>query len=411
MKPTVLIATTFRWFPTARLGMALAKAGCTVDAVCPWRHPIRAATAVRRTFRYNGLAPIESFAAAITASRPDLIVPCDDVAIIHLHEIYDRELRRAGAESELCAVIERSLGAPASFPVVRARTAFMNLAEEEGVRVPKTRLIANLKDLKRWATEMGFPIVLKSDGTSGGDGVRIVHTMEEAEDAFRVLRAPPLLVRALKRALVDRDVTLVVPSLLRNRFVVNAQAFVSGREATSTVACWKGTILASLHFEVLNKHDSTGPSTVLRLIDNVDMTTAAEKMVSRLGLSGVIGFDFMLEQSTGNAYLVEINPRATQVGHLTLGQGRDLPAALYAAVTGETIRESAKVTENATIALFPHEWLRNPQSPFLQSGYHDVPWEESEFIRVCVGTRRKRSALYSQRQQAQALSPVRVPRR
>jgi biotin carboxylase len=286
----------------------------------------------------------------------------------------------------------------------------MDLAAEEGVRCPHTEVIASKNDLRDFVHRIGLPTVLKSNGTSGGEGVRIVRTIEEAERAFRILQAPPLMARAAKRALIDGDVTLVLPSMMRDRFVVNAQAFVTGREATSTVACWEGAILASLHFEVLNKHDVTGPSTVLRLIENADMSNAAEKMVRRLGLSGVIGFDFMLEPETGNAQLVEINPRATQVGHLPLGKGHDLPAALYAAVTGEMVRESSKITENETIALFPHEWLRNPQSSFLQSGYHDVPWEESEFIRVCVRTRRKQSALYSERQQAQALAPVRVPR-
>ncbi len=369
--------------------MALANAGCMVEAVCPTGHPIGLTSAVRRTHAYRGLAPIESFAAAIAAASPNLIVPSDDVAVGHLHKLYDRERRRGEAGTATCALIERSLGTPASFSVVRKRALFMQLAEEEGVRVPKTEVIATTDDLELCAAQMGFPLVLKSDGSSGGYGVRIVRTYEQAERAFRKLQAPPLLVRAAKRALVNQDTTLVWPSLFRERFVVSAQAAVAGREATSTVACWNGAILASLHFEVLKKHDSTGPSTVLRLIENAEMSFAAEKMVRRLGLSGVIGLDFMLETQSGDAYLIEINPRATQVGHLALGPGRDLPAALYAAISGNSVRESPKVTASDVIALFPHEWLKNPESQFLQSGYHDVPWQEPQLIRACVGTRRK----------------------
>jgi hypothetical protein len=408
MKPTVLIATTCHWFPTARLGMALANAGCTVDAVCPRSHPISVTSAIRRAHTYYGLAPLKSLAAAIFATRPNLIIPCDDVAVLHLHELYNRELRRGKAGAATCDLIERSLGAPASFSIVHARAAFMRVAYEEGVRAPKTEEIRSISDLEELTARMGFPVVLKSDGTSGGDGVRIVRSLEEAARAFRKLQAPPLLARAAKRSLVDRDMRLVWPSLLQNRFVVNAQAFVRGREATSTVACWKGAILAGLHFEVLNKHKSTGPSTVLRFIDNPDISFAVETMVRRLGLSGVIGFDFMLEAQTGKAHLIEINPRATQVGHLALGTGRDLPAALYAAMSGNAIHESPKVTDKDTIALFPHEWLRNPESPFLQSGYHDVPWEEPQLIRICGGTRRKQFVLDSQRKQIHVLSPARL---
>src|SRR5437870_13782329 len=115
---------------------------------------------------------------------------------------------------------------------------------------------------------MGFPTVLKADRTSGGEGVRVVYTIEQAEQACRRLQAPPLLARAAKRAVVDQDTTLVWPSLLRRRSVVNAQAFVAGREATSTVACWDGAVLASLHFEVLNKRSSVGPATVSRPSEN-----------------------------------------------------------------------------------------------------------------------------------------------
>jgi predicted ATP-grasp superfamily ATP-dependent carboligase len=176
---------------------------------------------------------------------------------------------------------------------------------------------------------------------------------------------------------------------------VSAQAFVAGHEATSTVACWQGNVLASLHFEVLRKSSVAGHATVVRLIENVEISSAVEKAVRRMGLSGLCGFDFMLEASTGNAYLIEINPRATQVAHLGLGAGRDLPAALYGAVSGQKAREAAPATENRTIALFPHEWARDPQSEFLRTGYHDVPWNTPELVYACISRSRKQSQWYA----------------
>jgi predicted ATP-grasp superfamily ATP-dependent carboligase len=406
MKPTVLIVTTSRWLPTARLAMALAHAGCTVDALCPAHHPMGKISAVRETYVYRGLTPLTSFARAVAKGKPDLIVPGDDLATLHLHRLYERE----GGHGEVAKLIECSLGAPESFPVVYARTRFIELAQQEGIRAPKTGVIANADALRQWIGRIGFPAVLKANGTSGGDGVRVVRTFEEAERALGALQAPPILARAAKRALLDHDQTLIWPSLFRRRSVVNAQEFVAGREATSAVACWKGAVLASLHFEVVHKRDSAGPSSVLRLIENEDMSAAAEKMVRRLKLSGLHGFDFMLEAHTGNACLIEINPRATQVGHLTLGPGRDLPAALYAALSGEGLHPAAQVTENDTIALFPQEWKRDPESAFLQSAYHDVPWEEPELLRACAHSLRKPSAGPAPQNPVQALSAVRLPR-
>jgi len=410
VKPTVLVVSTSRSFSPARLAMALVNAGCTVKAVCPPRHPLAKTSAVSQVLTYHGLAPLVSLAGAIAATKPDLVLPFDDPATLHLHELHHQELRRGKAGAGTCSLIERSLGAPAGFPIVYARTTTMELAEQEGIRIPKSAVVRSTDDLRKSITRMGFPIVLKANATSGGDGVSIVHTLAEAEHALQALAAPPLLARAAKRAFIDQDLTLVWPSLLRKRYVVNAQAFVTGREATSAIACWKGTVLASLHFEVLKKQDAGGPSTVLRLIENPEMSAAAEKMARRLELSGLHGFDFMLEAHTGNPYLIEINPRATQVGHLTLGPGRDLPAALHAAVTGEVIRPAPKVTENDTIALFPQEWIRNPASAFLKSGYHDVPWEEPDLIRVCIRRRGNQTAQYLQQRWIEALFRVRRPR-
>ena len=392
MKATVLVATTSGWFSTARLAMALAKAGFTVKAVCPSRHPLGKTGAVEETYTYHGLAPILSFEKAISDAKSDLIIPGDDLATQHLHEVYHRMNRNGKAGEAICALIERSLGSPESFAVVYARTRFMELAQEEGVRVPKTEVISNLEGLRKWVASKGFPTALKTDGSWGGEGVRISHTSKGAERAFRSLANPPLLAMAVKRALTNRDTTLVWPSLLHCHPTVNAQVFVPGREATSTVACWKGNVLAALHFEVLNKVDSTGPATVLRLIENAEMSAATEKMVRRLNLSGIQGFDFMREAQTGNAYLIEINPRTTQVGHLMFGPGRDLPAALYAAVSGEAVHATPKVTDKDAIAIFPQEWIRDSASPFLQSAYHDVPWEAPKLVLACIRERRQQKA-------------------
>ena len=405
MKPTVLLATTARWIPTARLAMALASAGFRVEAVCPSGHPLTKTGVATKTYSYRGLRPLSSFANAIAAAKPDLIVPGDDLATFHLHQLHqkEREHRRNG---ELRALIERSLGAPESFPTVFQRAAFLELAQELNVRSPRTEVIADSADLRSWAANVGFPIALKADGTSGGDGVKIAFNLEEAENAFRALSAPPLLVRALKRTLVDQDDTLLRPSLLRRHSIVNAQVFVAGREATSAIACWQGAVLASLHFEVVKKAQALGHATVVRVIENQEMSIAAERLVQRLHLSGLHGLDFMLEGKTGKAHLIEINPRSTQVGHLTLGLGRDLPAALYSAISGMPVRPARKVTEKDTIALFPQEWIRDETSPFLRSCYHDVPWQVPELVGACVLSRRKQHSWYASKARLKSTPPV-----
>jgi len=393
LKPTVLLVTTSRWFPTARLAVALAHAGCNVAAVCPSGHPIAKTTVVTRILAYRGLAPLRSVAAAIRATNPDLLISGDDLATWHLHCLHAQEqkLRSYKFGSPFSQLIERSVGAPEFFDAIDDRAAFMHLAMEEGVRIPQTATIATSDDLRQWMAQVGFPTVLKANGTSGGVGVRVLNNAEQALSALRDLQAPPLVARAAKRAIFDRDTTLLLRSLRRIRSAVHAQCFIAGQEATSAVACWNGVVLASVHFAVLQKGHAAGHATVLRRIAHPEMAVAIEKMARRLRLSGLHGFDFMLEDRSDNAYLIEINPRATQVCHLSFGPGHDLPGALISALAGTEARPASRITENDMIALFPQEWLRDSSSPYLRSAYHDVPWDQPELLRACLRKRAPRS--------------------
>jgi hypothetical protein len=386
VKPIFLIATTGNWVTTARLGISLSHAGGHVESICPAGQLIRKTSALRKAYPYNALSPLRSFRDAILCARPDLIVSADDLSTQHLLDLYAQEKQDDSGGSAICDLIERSLGSPKSFPFMMARASFMKIAEEEGIRIPKTRVIRETNDLKACVSEMGFPLVLKADGSSSGEGTQVVRTVREADRALGSLQRPLHFVRVVKRVLVNQDLRSVRPKLQRRRAIVNAQKFIAGRDATSLVACWEGVVLGGLHFEVVQKQYTYGPASVMRLIENPEIESAIAKAVRRLKLSGLHGFDFLLEDSTELPYMIEFNPRATQVGHLTLGTGRDLPGALYGALTRKPVCEAPKVTDNPTITLFPQEWLRDPESTFLKTGYHDIPWEEPELIQACLRT-------------------------
>lgn len=384
--PTALVVTTAKWFPTARLGVALHRAGFRVECMCPAKHPITTTRSVARTYFYDGLAPVSSLRRAIQAGRPDLVVSGDDFATRHLYELYDEEKSAGDSGRSICDLIERSLGSAAGFPVVTSRVALMALAEQEGIRIAATAAVPDRATLRKWIGERGLPVVLKADGSSSGEGVQVADTLRQADRAFDALQSPLSFVRMAKRALINKDLRWVRPTLERRRSVISAQEFISGVDATSLVACWKGEVVAGLHFKVMSKQYARGPASVLRLIENAEMADAIRKIVRRLSLSGLHGFDFLLAGSRETAYLIEMNPRATQVGHLALGPGCDLPAALYSVLTGQAIQEAPRVTDCSTIALFPQEWLRKPAKTLAASTYHDIPWEEPELMQACLRT-------------------------
>ena len=142
--------------------------------------------------------------------------------------------------------------------------------------------------------------------------------------------------------------------------------------------------MASVTVTVIRTLGDRGPSSVVRVINNEEMSESIAKIASKLGLTGLFGFDFVVDTHTANPYLIELNPRATQVCHLQLGQGRDLAASLSAAFSGAEIHSPSPSTTNRVISLFPQEWLRDPRSEFLMATHHDVPWDEPEFIQLCI---------------------------
>jgi formate-dependent phosphoribosylglycinamide formyltransferase (GAR transformylase) len=381
MKPKILLVTTCRWFSAARLAIAFAEIGWAVEMVGPRGHPATKTKALQRRYAFRGLAPTASILAAIRRAQPDLIIPCDDLSTIFLHRLC-LELLQKG-EDRLAVILQRTLGPPASFPTIDSRTSLMEVARSEQVRTPETAVV-NRQSLPAWLAKNGLPAVLKADGSAGGRGVQVVRTIAMAEQAVAELSAPPMAARAIKRALFDQDRTLLKPSMQRHSPVVNAQVLLPGSDATISVACWEGRVVASITFEVIRAETLAGPSSVLRLIDHPEMSSCAEKLVKRLGLSGLYGFDFILEEQNNRATLIEMNARATQTCHLAMGTRHDLPAALAAMVDGKPVPPTQPVSDRKVIALFPQEWQSNPASEYFATAYHDVPWGEPALVKACI---------------------------
>ncbi len=289
--------------------------------------------------------------------------------------------RSGAAGSQVARLIAHSLGREDVLADAARRDDLIRVAREEGVRVAETRPVDSAAQLRAVVAEIGLPVVLKVDGTWGGMGVMIAHTLTEAERAWDMLTRRLDMVRTLKRLLVDRDPFYLRTWLGGETPRVSLQRFIAGCPANSAVSCWDGEVLASSQVEVLRTYAPLGSSTVVRVIEHSDMTHAGERLVRRLGLSGLCGFDFMIEDGTGLAYLIEMNQRATPLSHLPLGPGRDPVAALVSRLEGAPPPVTPPITDNPVIAFFPGAWNAEPDGDFLLTSYHDVPWEDPDLVR------------------------------
>jgi hypothetical protein len=381
----VLLTDTTRWGRSARIAIELSKAGCRVSAVClARRHPLLKTRVVHEVFPYNAIRPLDSLTAAIDAAQPQIIIPCDDRAVLHLHQLHS-EARLAGpAGDKLADLIERSLGAPQSYPIVSVRYNLLEIAREEGLRVPATQSVHTLDDLGTWSAEHPLPWVLKADRTWGGGGVKVVRSPRQAKRFFKAIPWFFGTALAVKRLIVNRDPFWLVPSWSSRMPGVIVQSHVKGRPANCAVVCWDGRVLAGIAAEVVSSDKPTGPASVVRIVDNPEMMRCAERIARRLGLSGFFGLDFIVEEGSGEegsgaCHLIEMNPRCTPLCHLRLGKGRDMIGALCSKLSGEPAQVTPCVTQNDTIAYFPEAW--NADNGALQTSFRDVPHGEPDLIK------------------------------
>lgn len=368
MPATVLLAATMDWPFPAQLAGAFTAAGATVEALCPKSAMLAQSRYPSRIHRHHALAPKASLRKAIAAAKPDLIIPCDDLAAEILRSV------RGGDD-------------------LANRHAFLLRAAKAGAPAGKTIALSDESLIENAIREFGLPLVVKCDHSWGGDGVAIAKTREAAIAAFRRFHQTSRL-RSLFRAVRRGEHYFLTRALSPVMPVISAQRFIDGHPATSSIACWNGKVVAAHHFDVLVASDATAPACVIARRDCTAMVASAHAIACEFNLSGLFGLDYMRD-AKGDVHLLEINARATPSAHLMLKQ--DLPAALLRAA-GLPSRDRAAVTDKDEIAIFPREWLRDPASPWLKTAYHDVPWDDPQVVRACV-----RAAPGADRAAAQAL--------
>jgi hypothetical protein len=373
----VFLSATLWWPASSFLAMAFLQSGCRVSAICPLGHPLRTVVRVDSIYTYRGLNSTGALKAALESAQPDLIVPCDDGAVWQLHELYARD-------AELRPLIEHSLGACGAYAALESRSQTLQVAVELGIRVPPTRPIESATDFRN--PELEWPAVLKIDGTWGGTGVVHVLNQNHAEQVLPSLFGARRTAIAWKQFVVDRHPVALWLWRRRNGSTVTLQKFISGRQATTMFACWQGEVLASVTAEVLATKGPGGAATILRLLNNEEIERASQLVARRFMLSGLHGLDFVIDDETQAPYLIEMNPRATQLGHLNVSPRGNLAHALAAKLMNrpDLPVAGARRMQNDTIALFPHAWKTDPGNQFLTAGYHDVPWEQPALVRELI---------------------------
>jgi carbamoylphosphate synthase large subunit len=324
---------------------------------------------MQRTYNYRGICSLANLRNVLQDCKPDIVIPCDDGVVLQLHALH-------ASEPSLRPLIEHSLGSPENYSLIEGRHRFLSVAAELGIRVPRMKNMENSEDLVAWHAENSFTSVLKIDGGSGGNGVRITRSIDESLAAWRELRAPVNKTTAWKRLVIDRDPLALWMQRRQSSREMTIQEYIPGRPANSMLVCWRGKLLSSVSVAVVAAEGLTGASTIVRVIQNDEMKKVAKLIVERLNLSGFCGLDFVLESGSGTPFLIEMNPRCTQLGHMELEGDGCLAGVLSAVLRGEPQPKAQNPIREKRIALFPQSVAAGDACrPFVRNSFLDAPTE------------------------------------
>ena len=230
----------------------------------------------------------------------------------------DRDLLLVSREREALAVgYDFVIPDPALVEDLVDKGRFQALAARLELPVPAARQIragqghAAIVDLR-------FPVVVKAATRNGLDQLAIAGKAVAVET--------PDQLRALMGELSRTDIELLAQEL-----VVGDETAV---ESYHGYVDSFGFICAEFTGAKIRTSPATfGYSTALRTSHAPDLMTAGRRLVARLGFTGVLKVDYKRDHR-GALHLLEVNPRFSLWNHLGAAAGVNLPALVYADLTG-----------------------------------------------------------------------------
>jgi predicted ATP-grasp superfamily ATP-dependent carboligase len=372
----LLVSTIARRYATARIPRALANAGFAVAALTPKSALVEASAYVTKIGHLpDNATPMQwvfAFAAMVKATTPRLVVPGDDAAFRLLCSLAAEPPANMvpAMQAQLASLIRESLGDPSWYRASADKLLLPAAVEALGLRVPPYAIVASAQDAAAFAATHGYPVVLKRRHGFGGPAA--VSCSDETAIA-------PIFAELARLDALDPE------GRGDGRLLV--QAPVRGERHPYALVAWQGESLAGWSSDVVaTDRPPMGAPTVLRLQRSDALADLTSRLVRGFGMSGFVTLEWIVEEGTGNVYLGELSRAVAPSAHCGAAHGVDLAAALFAAAGGAAIeaRTALDPGEAPLVVLFPQEWLRDPESPYLLDYPVDVPWDDPKLLEALL---------------------------
>lgn len=378
MKSVLIISQRKKYLATARIPEFLHKYGLAVTALSTPDSYILYSKAVSNKYIFHNQLQLRQMLITIVSKNNfDFIIPGDEVSIHYFKQLLDSRNIIFPGIKKLQSLILKSCGTRESFSLLGEKSKLLSLAGELGILIPENYRINTLDEALSKASLMKRPLVLKTDGGSGGSDVLVCRN-KDISNEYRTVTKNNTTLLNFKRRITNRIKIFFQLPILNELHKLSIQEFIEGKNCIHNIFAVNGQVKASNTFLTLEQYPAgTGPGTVVELINNVQIEDGAKMIIERTGYTGFASFDFIIDHS-GKAYLLECNVRPTPTTHLGEYVGFNLIHAFSNYLHGKADMISESNGVEKIIALFPNEQVRDSQSKYIRENFHDIPENDSE---------------------------------
>jgi predicted ATP-grasp superfamily ATP-dependent carboligase len=176
------------------------------------------------------------------------------------------------------------------------------IAQEVGIRVPKTITPSNLDQVREAKSNLHFPVLVKPRRGHGGIGISKVNKPSQLPDIY---------LKTIRRFNISKPTELPI-----------IQEFIQGKTLEMGMLFNHGELVAKFSYLV--------PRLFFRLEhEDPESTDTLYRLGKHLKWHGRIHAGFIIEETTHRSYLVDINPRHSGVVGYAIMSGVEFPYLLY----------------------------------------------------------------------------------
>jgi predicted ATP-grasp superfamily ATP-dependent carboligase len=236
----------------------------------------------------------------------DMLIPADDTALTAIIERYD----------DFKGLVHIACPPPGVTRLVLNKAATLEIAQQCGIRVPRTVIVSNSGQLSEYVDRFPFPWVLKP--------VEKESRFERVDNKSHILSTAS-------------DVAQKFPAGREFSAPMLLQEFCSGVGVGIEILMHKGNCLAVFQHRRLKELPYTGGVAVTAVAEHPDpaLVEPSLSLLRALHWEGVAMVEFKVNPNDGSAVLMEVNGRYWGTLSLPVSAGIDFPLYQWQLAHGE----------------------------------------------------------------------------